>query len=368
MTIKGSVRVDERTKRLVNRLQPGEIAVISHRDIDEVAAVSLIKAGAKAVINSEPSISGRYPNPGPLLLLEAGIPVIDLDVVLVEGEEIEIRDGAIWRGETDLGTGRVWTVDEAKEAMEQARRNLAGEIQKFVANTLTYAWKEKDCLLGPVALPPIKTPIRGRHVVIVVRGPNLKEDLLAIKSYIDEVEPVLIGVDGGADALVELGYRPQIIVGDMDSVSDEALRKGEEIIVHAYQDGKAPGLARVEKLGKFAHILPLPGTSEDMAFLLAYEMGADLMVAVGSHSNMIDFLEKGRPGMASTFLVRMKVGDLLVDAKGVSKLYQGKPKLIHYWKLAAAACLPVIALLLASDSLQQVGRLLVLALRVVFAR
>jgi uncharacterized membrane-anchored protein len=373
VAIRGIARVDKRTKGLVKRLQPGEIAVIAHRDIDGVAAESLISCGARAVVNGDESITGRYPNPGPLHLLRAGIPVLDkvgtcaLEAIN-DGDIVEIRDNRLWVRGRMVGLGQMLSLDMVAERMALGRKNLQEELRRFTANTLVYAWKEKDAILGRIPLPPIKTSLQGRHALVVVRGAKAKEDLMAIRSYIDEVEPVLIGVDGGSDILVELGYRPHLIVGDMDSVSDTTLTKGGELVVHAYPDGRAPGLRRIQEQGLKAHVLPLPGTSEDVAMLLAYEKGATLIVAVGSHSNMIDFLEKGRRGMASTLLVRLKVGEILVDAKGVSKLYRGRPRIGYVFSLGLAACVPVMILLLVSDSLRQAGRFLLLVLRVMLAR
>jgi uncharacterized membrane-anchored protein len=164
-------------------------------------------------------------------------------------------------------------------------------------------------------------------VVVVTRGEGHRDDLETIRTYINEMHPVLIGVDGGADTILELGWTPDIVVGDMDSASDDALRSAGEILVHAYTDGRAPGKKRVEALGLPHNCVPARGTSEDVALNLAYDKGADLIVAVGTHTCLVDFLEKGRGGMASTFLSRLKVGDRVVDAHGVSKLYRGGPTL-----------------------------------------
>jgi uncharacterized membrane-anchored protein len=151
-----------------------------------------------------------------------------------------------------------------------------------------------------------------------------------LRPYIREYRPILVGVDGGADALIEVGYTPDVIVGDMDSVSDHALRCGAEVVVHAYADGRAPGLQRVQDLGVAAVVFPAAGTSEDVALLLADEKGAALIVAVGTHATLVEFLDKGRQGMASTFLTRLRVGGKLVDAKGVSRLYRRR---ISTWSL-----------------------------------
>jgi uncharacterized membrane-anchored protein len=189
---------------------------------------------------------------------------------------------------------------------------------------MEYLRRERELLLDGVGVPDIRTPLDGRHVLVVVRGYDYRDDLAALRPYIREYRPVLVGVDGGADALREVGLKPDIIIGDMDSVSDDALRSGAEVVVHAYRDGNAPGLARVQELGITPVIFPAAGTSEDVALLLADEKGASLIVAVGTHATLVEFLDKGRSGMASTFLTRLRVGGKLVDAKGVSRLYRSR--------------------------------------------
>ena len=245
-----------------------------------------------------------------------------------------------------------------------AEERLGEVLVRFVDNTLAYARKEVELIAGTVPVPPLKTRIEGRHALVVVRGFNYKEDLQAIRPYINEVRPVLIGVDGGADALREFGYRPDIVIGDMDSVSDQALREAKDVVVHAYPNGEAPGLKKVKELGIPAVTLPLPGTSEDVAMLLAYEKGARLIVAVGTHSNVLDFLEKGRRGMGSTFLVRLKVGAILVDAKGVSQLYRSRVKFRYLLQVVAAALLPFAAVVIISPSIRQLLRLIIIQFRV----
>lgn len=322
----GVARVDHKTKHLAKRLQAGEIAVIHHVDLDEVAADALIAARAQAVINTAASISGRYPNLGPLKLVRAGILLLDcappeLMQLLVEGQELAVIDNLIVREDAVIGKADLLGEEQVLAKMAKAMLSVKRELRSFVENTLTYAQQEKNFFLGDLPKLELKTKLAGRHVLVVVRGPTYKEDLRAIATYIHDVKPVLIGVDGGADALLDAGFRPDLIVGDMDSVTDAGLCSGAELIVHAYPDGRAPGLARTDALQRMAHTYPAPGTSEDVAMLLAHEYGAELIVALGTHSNMIDFLEKGRRGMASTVLTRMRIGNKLVDAKGVSQLY-----------------------------------------------
>lgn len=325
--VAGTARLDRRTKRLVGRLRPGEIAVIDHVDLDRVAADSLVAVGVAAVLNAKPSVSGRYPNLGPEVLVKAGIPLLD---DLGEGVFQQVREGDVVRvdGNTVLvddepvAHGIRQDAESVAKAMADAREGLSVQLEAFAANTMDYLKQERDLLLDGVGVPEIETQIRGRHCLIVVRGYDYKADLDVLRPYIREFKPVLIGVDGGADALVEAGYTPDMIIGDMDSVTDDVLRCGAEVIVHAYPDGRAPGLARVNQLGVGALTFPAAATSEDLAMLLADGKGASLIVAVGTHATLVEFLDKGRGGMASTFLTRLKVGGKLVDAKGVSRLYR----------------------------------------------
>lgn len=323
----GPVRLDRRTKRLVGRLRPGDIAVIDHVDLDRVAADSLVALGVAAVLNAKPSISGRYPNLGPEVLVQAGIPLIDdlgetLFESVREGEVLRVEGDTVYRGEEPVATGTRQDAETVGKAMLDAREGLSVQLEAFAANTMEYLLAERALLLDGVGVPDVETKISGKHVLIVVRGYDYQADLDVLRPYIREFKPVLIGVDGGADALAESGYTPDIIVGDMDSISDDVLRCGAEVIVHAYPDGRAPGLTRVHQLGVPAITFPAAATSEDLAMLLADEKGATLIVAVGTHANLGEFLDKGRGGMASTFLTRLKVGGKLVDAKGVSRLYR----------------------------------------------
>lgn len=324
--VSGPARVDRRTKNLTKRLQPGDVAVIDHLDLDRVSAESLVAARPAAVVNAATSISGRYPNVGPEILVCAGIPVLDdtgPDVMaLKEGQPVRLDGASLWLGDSLVARGTLLDEEIVQDRMHDARAGLAVQIEAFATNTMEYIRKERDLLLDGIGVPPITTPIDGRHCLIVVRGYHYKEDLQTLRPYIREYRPILIGVDGGADAIIEAGHRPDLIVGDMDSVSDGALRCGAEIVVHAYRDGRAPGLARVEQLGLRPVVFPAAGTSEDVAMLLADDCGAELIVAVGTHVTLAEFLDKGRDGQASTFLTRLRVGGKLVDAKGVSRLYR----------------------------------------------
>ncbi|MGY1746980.1 putative cytokinetic ring protein SteA [Blastococcus sp. SYSU D00695] len=354
--VAGTARLDRRTKNLTKRLRPGEIAVIDHVDIDRVSADSLVACGVSAVVNAAPSISGRYPNLGPGIIAEAGIPLLDgvgkeVFTALKEGAEVRLDGDTLYRADgTAVATGTVQTTDTIAEAMAEARAGLSTQLEAFAANTMEYMKRERALLLDGVGVPDVRTRIDGRHVLIVVRGYDYKEDLQALRSYIRDYRPVLIGVDGGADALIEAGHTPDMIIGDMDSVSDDVLRCGAEVVVHAYADGRAPGLPRVQELGVDAITFPASATSEDIAMLLADEKGAALIVAVGTHATLVEFLDKGRGGMASTFLTRLRLGGKLVDAKGVSRLYRSRISTLTLVVLVLAALVSIGAALAASTA------------------
>ena len=353
----GPSRVDRRTKNLLSRLQPGEVAVIDHLDLDRLAAEGLLTARAGAVVNASRSISGRYPNMGPLLLVAAGIPLVD-DVgpavmdAIKEGDVVTVSGSRVLVGGHVVGTGTRHTLESLEEQIEASKLRVGAELERFAENTLEYLRREHHLLTDSPVLPRLGVDLTGRHVLVVVRGGlGWKEDLAALRAYIREIRPVMIGVDGGADALVEAGYRPDLVIGDFDSVRDETLRavsrnadpsRGAPLIVHAYPGGDAPGAARLDALGLPYTVFEAAGTSEDIAMLLAYEKRAELIVAVGTHASMVEFLDKGRAGMASTFLVRLKVGPILVDAKGVSRLYQHRVRKGDLAFLVVAALLAML--------------------------
>jgi uncharacterized membrane-anchored protein len=364
----GRARLGRKTKDLVKRLSRDDIAIIDHVDIDRVSAESLLDTGVEVVINAAPSISGAYPNLGPLILLRGGVRVIDnvgqqVFERIVEGDEIEIFGGDVLLGGAVVASGVRLTVDAVEEALQEATKSLDDQLDAFVRNTMEFVEKERELLTGAVAVPHLRTRIDGRHVLVVVRGYDYKDDLRTLLPYIKETRPVLIGVDGGADALLEYRLRPDLIVGDMDSVSDAALGSGAELVVHAYPDGTCPGRERLATLGVSSTEWRAPGTSEDLALLLASESGADLIVAVGTHWNLLEQLDKGRKGMASTFLVRLRLGPRLVDAKGVSRLYRASVKPSQLLVLVGAALAVITVVISISPPVRSFLALLLLGVR-----
>jgi uncharacterized membrane-anchored protein len=364
----GTARLDRRTKHLVRRLSPDDIAIIDHADLDRVSAEELLDAGVRVVINVAESQTGRFPNPGPLLLVRGGVRLIDapgtdLFDKVSEGEMLTVRGAGLFRNGTRIVAGRELRADELSDALREQQGRVTDALESFAENTMRYLRDEGRLLSEGIGFPALETRFRDRHALVVVRGPGHKRDLRIVRPYVRDFRPVLVAVDGGADALLESGYKPDVIVGDMDSVSDEALRSGAELVVHAYEDGKAPGADRLRALGLDYHLVPAPATSEDVALLLAFEKGAELITAVGTHFNLIEFLERNREGMSSTFLTRLRVGEILVDAKGVSRLISRR---VGIWPLVAFAIAGLGALVVAilvSPQLRAFFELLGLRLR-----
>ena len=367
-TVRGPARAGTRTKDLTKPLEPGDIAVIDHADLDRVAADGLVEAGVAAVVNAAPSITGRYPNTGPIQLIDAGIPLIDdvgpevIDRV-VDSVELVIEGGRLLQADELIGTGTRLDHDRVTAAMAAARDTIGEELQQFAVNTLEYLTEEAHLTFAPLTLPPLHTEIAGRHALVVVRGHDYKEDLRALRAYIKEYRPVLIAVDGGADALVEQRMRPDIIIGDFDSVSEGALHTARDLVHHVHPSGHAPGREELADFGVEYEEFIVEGTSEDAAILLAHEAGAPLIVAVGTHATMVEFLDKGRPGMASTFLTRLRLGPELVDAKGVSRLYEGRIRRRDVVLLVASALVVMIVMVVVSESLRVYLEALWLAVR-----
>jgi uncharacterized membrane-anchored protein len=364
----GTAKLDRRTKRLVKRLGPDDIAIVDHADLDRISAEELLESGVRVVFNVSNSVTGRFPNPGPLTLVRGGVRLIDVpDAHLFdevkEGEPLVVRGSNLFRNGTRIAAGRRLSARELEDALTLQRGRVAEALQDFADNTMRFLREEGKLLTEGVEMPQLRTRFRDRHAVVAARGSEAVRDLRSVRTYIRDFKPVLVGVDGGADRLVEAGHKPDIIVGDMDSVSDPTLRSGAELVVHAYPDGRAPGRERVERLGLDYSVLAAPGLSEDVAMLLAYEKGAALIVAVGTHFNLLEFLERNRAGMSSTFVTRLKVGDILVDARGVSRLFRLRVGMGTFVAFAFAGLAAMTTAIVASPELRHFFSLLAERLR-----
>ena len=365
----GTVRLGRKTKDLVKQIGPGNIAVIRHRNIDRIAAEDLVTCGVRTVLNNEPSSDDKYPNRGPLMLVDAGMRLVDfpeddLFELLNDGEQVELRGSELLRDGTVVATGVEQLEPDLKLRIEVQEQEIHHALAAFAENTVTHIREEGELLSGNIELPETRTDFRDRHVLIVVRGPNYKRDLKALHAYIRDMKPVLIGVDGGADAIREAGHRPDMILGDMDSATDRTLKSGAELIVHGYSDGRAPGRQRLLDLGVEHTVLPSVGTSQDVAMLMAFEKGADLIVTVGAHFNLMEFLDKDRDGMSSTFLTRLRIGEVLIDAKGVSRLYNPGLSVGPLFLFLGAFLVLVVIVVLSSPALADLADLTWLKLKI----
>jgi len=372
----GRARMGRRTKLLVKRLRRGDIAVIDHLDLDRVSAEELISAGVRAVLNCRASSSGTYPNLGPQLLVEAGIPLVDLPddslfELIADGEQLTVStcDSTgleISRAGQTLTRGRLLDRDTVRVETEARRREIGEALERFAHNTIEHMREERELLAGKIEMPRFRTDFRDRPALVVVRGVDHQRDLRALRPYIRDVKPVIVAVDGGADAVLEAGFTPDMIVGDMDSASETTLHCGAELVVHSYPDGRAPGRHRLESLGVHFKLVPAPGTSQDVAMLIAAEKGAELIVSVGSQLNLVEFLDRNRKGMSSTFLTRLRIGEILVDAKGVSRLYRPRPGLTPLLLVLIAGLAAIVAIVWMTPALRDAVDLLWLRLQLLF--
>jgi uncharacterized membrane-anchored protein len=365
----------------VKHLGRGEIALVDHLDIDRVSAEELIAAGAVAVLNCKASSGGSYPNLGPQLLVEAGLLLIDLPddslfAELSDGDRVTLLvagsggetpgaalRGDVLRGGELLARGEVLDLGRICAETEARRREVGEALERFAQNTIEHMREERELLAGRIELPRFATDFRDRSTLVVVRGVGHQRDLRALRPFIRDMRPVLVAVDGGAEALLEAGLTPDMIVGDMDSAGQTALRCGAELVVHSYPDGRAPGRHRLEELGLRFKLVPAPGTSQDVAMLIAAEKGARLIVSVGSQFNLVEFLDRNRNGMSSTFLTRLRIGEILVDAKGVSRLYRPRPGPGPLLVVIAAGMIALLAVVWTTPALRDVVELLWLKLQ-----
>jgi uncharacterized membrane-anchored protein len=328
----GVARLDRRVGRLLNRLNSGDIAVVDIADLDRSTADALVAAGVSVVVNAQPSISGRYPNLGPEVLVQHGIALLD-----EVGSEIfaEVKEGSKLRLDEDV--------------LYIGDRVAARGVRQDAASIQQHMELEKELLLDGVGLPELSTRFRGRHVLLVAKGYDYKADLRSLKHYIREFRPILVGVDAGADVLRDAGYEADLVVGNLDEISDAALREASEVVAHADHHGRVEGLARVQDLRIEPVVFASAGTSEDAAMLLADAGSARLIVTVGMRATLEEFLDAGRGGIASTVLTRLKIGGRLVDAKAAAQLFQTRVSALSLVLLAIAAALAIAVVLIASS-------------------
>jgi uncharacterized membrane-anchored protein len=352
--VTGVARVDRRAGDLLRRLSPGDIAVLDEVDLDRRTAEALVSADVVGVVNASPSISGRFPNLGPELLIEAGIPLIDgvghaALREIKDGTKLRLLDGIVYSGEHEVAKGVEQTADSVADLMIEAKAGMAAQLEAFSANTIEFLRRERTLIVDGIGVPEVFVPIRDRQVLVVAGGPTHAEELKRLRKYIREYRPVLVGVDTGADMLFDAGLKPDIIVGDPDGIGTETLKAGSEVVVPAQMDGHAPGLERIQDLGIGAVTFPSSGNAEDLALLLAEAHGASLVVTVGLQAGLREFLDRGHSGSnPSTFLTRLKLGSKIIDGEAVATLHRSRVSVGMIVLLVLAAVLAMVAALAVS--------------------
>ncbi|NIJ11551.1 putative membrane-anchored protein [Saccharomonospora amisosensis] len=350
----GTARVDRNTRELLRRVGRGDIAVLDEVDLDRTTANALVRAGVAAVVNAAPSISGRYPNLGPELIVGAGIPLVDRvggEALrrIKDGSKLRVHEADVYSGDTLVAAGTVQTAETIADQMIEAKAGMSTQLEAFSANTIEFLRRERALILDGVGVPQVGVRLRDRHVLVVAPGTDHAEDLRALRKYVAEHRPVLVGIDAGADTLRGQGHTADIVVGDPNNVRAETLKECAEVIVPAQPDGHAPGLERIQDLGISAATFPASGNPEDLALLLAEAGGASLVVTVGFQATLREFLDNGRSGSnPSTFLTRLKLGTRLVDGKAVAALHRSRVSVGAVVLLVVAALLAMLTALLAS--------------------
>jgi uncharacterized membrane-anchored protein len=352
--VTGLARVDRRADALARRVGVGDIAVFDQVDLDRRTADALVAAGVSAVVNAAPSISGRFPNLGPEILVSAGIVLIDgvgADALRIkDGSRLRLHEGGVYVGETEVARGVEQDANSIADLMIEAKSGLSAQLEAFSANTIEFLRHERALIIDRVGVPEINVPIRGRQVLVVAAGYNYTEDLAALKHFIWEYHPVLIGVEAGADALRAAGHRPHLIVGDPYQVETGTLKSADEVVVPAQPDGFAPGLERIQDLGIGAVTFPAVSNPEDLALLLAEAHGAELVIAVGFQATLHEFLDRGRSGSnPSTFLTRLRLGSKLIDGHAAATMYRSRVSVGAVLLMVLAALVAVTAALLVSS-------------------
>lgn len=325
--LSGPLRIESTVRTLVRRLRPGDIAVVDILDLDRQSAQSLVAAKPAAVVDVQAAISGRFPTSGPQVLLDAGITLVDQvgsDILSAQdGTEASITEGTIAIDGVPVASGRLVTDDVLAEVLVGASDGMRIQLANFTANALDQADSEADTILKGAGLPDVDVDVdmEGRHVVVVAPGAQHRKDLAAIKRYLRDHRPVIIAVGDAGDAALKYASSPDLIMGDLEGVSDDVLRSAGRVLIHEPSGGNA-GQARVDALGIAHGVVDSALSSTALAILLAQTRGADVIVTVGVEASLSDYLESVQTEVAGTFLARLQAGSRLVDAPALAHVYR----------------------------------------------
>lgn len=347
----GTARVDRRTRSLLSRLQPGDIAVLDHLDLDRATAQRLVDAQVSAVVNAAAFVSGRYPNRGPSVLLDAGVLLVDglgpdSLVAVRDGRTVRVHDGSVYVGADEIAAGRVLDQVRLSEELEAAGSGMSAQLERFLHESTEFVRHEQSLLLERRGVPSLNTATKDRPVAVVVPGPDHAAELRSVRGWLTQERPALVAVDGAADLLLQRKLRPDVVVLSSpdaaveDRVSAAALRAAKDVVLVVDRGaGKVP-TDGLERLGVRPVRFETGATAEDAALLLAGLSEASLVVGIGVNTSLEDFLDRRRGGLSSTYLSRLAVGPKLVDAAAVPRLYSGR---VRVWQLVCVLLAGLIA-------------------------
>lgn len=342
----GTVRVDRDLRALAGRLREGEFAVIDRVDLDRQSAELLVSAGARAIVNAAPTVSGRYPSLGATVVLDADVALLDRvgsDVLstLKDGDEVRLVGDELHRRQQFVARGIRQDASTVADSLAQAEAGLATQMEAFAASAAEYLRREHHLLLEPGGLPELRTSLQDRDVVVVAPGPDARDDLKRLRGYAREYRPAVIAVGPVADAAREAGFKPTIVVGDLSDVSDQTIRGAADLIVTTGAEGSSGGLLRIDRMGLARTVVNTTVRPQDLALLIADQADARVIVLAGADRTLTSMLDSGQTAAAADFVTRLRVGSRLHDAEAVARMHRPR---ISGWLVALLLLVSVMAL------------------------
>jgi uncharacterized membrane-anchored protein len=362
--VAGTARTDRRISALLPRLRTGDIAVLDQVDLDGPTAEALAEAGVAAVVNRAAMISGRFPNRGPQILLDAGIPMIDqaegtngrdLLTAVADGRRLLLRGGTVSVGDDVVAEGRSLTAQDVADQLTGAEAGMSTQLHTLTHNSAEFLRREEALLLHGEGIPRVRTKLKNRPVVVVGQGPDDVAELRRIRRYLREVKPVVVATGEGLALARAAGVSPDVVVLDSraeDLPLAKELRSCRDVVVTEAPGGvrsEGAGSDRFDRIGVRAVPMRTTATPADAALLLADAGGATPIVAVGLRGTVEEFLDGSREGIGSGYMTRLKVGPRLVDATAVPLLYSGQLRARHAYLVLLIGLVVVAAALATTD-------------------
>lgn len=334
----------------MKKFRAGDIAVINAANISRQEAQALIDVQPAAVVNVAEFSTGTIPNYGPHMLLDAQVELLEnvgeeFVAGFRDGKKARITtDGEVFVGDTLLGQGIKVERAKAEKDFAGARRNLVDHMEAYFGNSIEFIHSEGPLLIDGLGIPEAGAEMRERKVLVVSPSEDHRGKIKGLRNFIREYDPVLVGVDSAADSLVELGYTPDLIVGNPQDIATETLRSGARVILPADPDGTAEGLERIQDLGIGAMTFPAATDSAtDLALLLADYHEAEMIVQVGDSLDLDDIFAAEARATPAAMLTRLKAGSRLVDSSAIINLYTVKSGSSLTWLWAVLGILVALA-------------------------